>query len=228
MAEGEHNAANVIEAYRRRRERTIPLVLGGFAVVLLVVGLFLVVVWLTGDNPPSLPAFLASETPTASVTPTRIPPTSTPDVTATPELPSATPTVTTYIVEVGDTLGSIAERFGVELLVLMAANNITDANAIVVGQQLTIPTADYQTPTPTPLPSTLFPGSKIEHIVQPGETLASIAALYNSTEAAIIAENDIQDPNLIGIGDRLVVPVNLVTRTLTPTITRTATRTATP
>lgn len=228
MAEGEHNAANVIEAYRRRRERTIPLVLGGFAVVLLVVGLFLVVIWLTGDNPPGLPAFLASDTPTPSVTPTRIPPTSTPDYSPTPELPSATPTLTIYTVEVGDTLSSIAARFGVDLLVLMVANNLTDANAIVVGQQLTIPSADYQTPTFTPLPSTLFPGMKIEHIVQPGETLASIAALYNSTEAAIIAENDIEDPNLIGIGDRLVVPVNLVTATRTPTVTRTATRTATP
>ncbi|MGH2607202.1 MAG: hypothetical protein ACRDG5_11490, partial [Anaerolineales bacterium] len=84
MPENEHNAANVIASYRRRRERTIPLVLGGLAVVLLVVGLFLVVVWLTGDNPPRLPALFASATPTPSVTPTPVPATATSSDTPTP------------------------------------------------------------------------------------------------------------------------------------------------
>lgn len=237
MPETEHNAANVIDSYRRRRERTIPLVLGGLAVVLLVVGLFLVVIWVTGDNPPSLPGFFASASPTASVTPTRVPATATASDTPTPSEPSATPTPTTYIVEVGDTLTSIAERFGVDLLVLMIANNLSDANAIVVGQQLIIPPPDYQTPTPTALPSTLLPGTKIEYIVQPGDTLASIASRFNSTEQAIVRENDIEDPNRIGVGDKLIVPVGLVTPTRTPTpgtptasatITPTATRTLNP
>lgn len=240
MPENEHTAANVIETYRRRRERTIPLVLGGLAVVLLVVGLFLVVVWLTGDNPPALPGFLASRTPTPSVTPTPVPATATPNVTATPSEPSETPTPqgpTTYIVEVGDTLTSIAENFGVDLLVLMVANNLNDANSIVVGQQLIIPPPDYQTPTTTALPSTLLPGTKIEYIVQPGDTLASIASRFNSTEEAIVRENDIEDPNHIGVGDKLTIPVGLVTPTRTPTpgtptasatITPTATRTLNP
>ena len=56
MTESDHSASEVIDAYRKRRERTIPLLLGGVAVVLLAVGLFLVVLWVTGDGMPALPA----------------------------------------------------------------------------------------------------------------------------------------------------------------------------
>ena len=49
MTESDHSASEVIDAYRKRRDRTIPLLLGGVAVVLLAVGLFLVVLWVTDD-----------------------------------------------------------------------------------------------------------------------------------------------------------------------------------
>ena len=53
-----------------------------------------------------------------------------------------TPTPTTgpiYIVQSGDTLSSIAERFNVTVADLMNANNMTNANLLDVGQQLVIP-----------------------------------------------------------------------------------------
>jgi LysM repeat protein len=51
---------------------------------------------------------------------------------------------TTYVVQRGDQLGRIAERFGVSMSALAAANNITNPNTIYVGQTLTIP------PVPNP------------------------------------------------------------------------------
>ena len=62
---------------------------------------------------------------------------------ATPVPPTPRPTVTqpaptTYTVRQGDTLYSIARRFGVTLEALMAANGLTDYH-IRVGQQLRIP-----------------------------------------------------------------------------------------
>jgi hypothetical protein len=116
MTETDNDAADVILAYRKRRQRVIPLVLGGLAVVLLVVGVFFVVLWFTGDSPPAMPGFLATDTPTATVTHTPPPPTATATITNTPE-PSLTPTPEgpiTYLVEAGDTLSSIADQFGVE------------------------------------------------------------------------------------------------------------------
>ncbi|MEJ2010657.1 MAG: LysM domain-containing protein [Anaerolineales bacterium] len=219
MTDSESNAADVIEAYRKRRERITPLILGGLAVVLLVVGVFFVVLWFTGDNPPAMPGFLASKTPTATVTNTPVPPTATPTITLTPE-PSLTPTPegpVTYIVEPGDTLSSIAEKFNVDVFLLMAANDISDPDQLFVNQELTIPAADYELPTATALPGTLFPGQEIEYRVQPGDTLESIAAQFNSTADAIAERNEIEDANAIGVGDILVIPVNIATPT--PTFT---------
>lgn len=220
MSESEPKAADVILAYRRRRERLAPLLLGGFAVVLLVVGIFMVVLWMTGDNPPALPSFLASDTPMPTETATQLPPTNTSTITLTLP-PSDTPTPTgpqTYTVGLGDSLWTIAEQFGLEdIRLLMAVNDITDPDAILVGEVLIIPGSEDVLPTVTPLPATLLPGQKIEYRVEPGDTLETIAAKFNSTAEAIAEENEIDDPNTIGVGRVLIIPVNIATPT--PTFT---------
>jgi LysM repeat protein len=215
MPDSEQNAAQVIDAYRRRRERMIPLLLGGLAVVLLVVGLFLVVMWLTGDNPPALPGFLSSATPTATETATALPPSATPTITETPP-PSETPTPegpVTYRVELNDTLTAIADKFGVDVILLMSVNGITNPNAINVGQELIIPSAGTELPTATALPLTLVPGSKIEYIVQPGDNLQAIAAKFNSTAEKIAELNNMKVTDVLFVGLKLVVPVNIATPT---------------
>ena len=140
MTEIDSEAADVIESYRKRKERLVPLILGGLAIVLLVVGIFFVVLWFTGDSPPALPGFLASKTPTPTVTHTPRPPTATPTVTLTlaPTLTQTPSGPIVYIVEPGDTLSSIAEKFGVEIVLLMALNNITDPNQLFVNIKITI------------------------------------------------------------------------------------------
>ncbi len=215
------DAADVIAAYRRRRERTIPLILGGSSVVLLVVGLFLIVLWLTGDNPPSIPSFRESPTPTASVTSTPRPPTPTPTITLTPTITeTATPSgPLVYVVQEGDTLFSIAEQFEIDIELLLAYNTegITDAATIFVGQEITIPPPDAELPTATPLPGTLVAGQEIEYRVQAGDTLETIASLFSSTAEAIAERNDIENPNEIRVGDLLIIPANIATPT--PTFT---------
>lgn len=224
----EHNVQDVILSYRRRRERMVPLLLGAVAIVLLAVGVVLVVMWFTGGNPPSLP-FLSTDTPTATITPTLRPPTETPTITNTPP-PSDTPTPSgpvTYLVEIGDSLTSIAEQFEIDLLVLMAYNNLTDPNAIFVGQELLIPAPGTELATATPLPSTLIAGTRIEYVVLPGDSLESIAAKFNSTAEAIAEANDIEVTDTIGVGQRLLVPVGIATPTPTR-IPGTPTRTPIP
>jgi LysM repeat protein len=65
-----------------------------------------------------------------------------------PGLATITPAV--YVVQAGDTLGSIANEFGVSVEDLMAANGLTDPNVLDVGQTLTIPFGDFLPPTLTP------------------------------------------------------------------------------
>ena len=219
MTEIDSEAADVIESYRKRKERLVPLILGGLAIVLLVVGIFFVVLWFTGESPPALPGFLASKTPTPTVTQTPRLPTATPTVTLT-LAPTLTPTPSgpiVYIVEPGDTLSSIAEKFGVEIVLLMALNNITDPNQLFVNTEITIPESGSLLPTKTPLPENLFSGQNIEYQIQSGDTLETIAAEFNSTADAIAELNEIEDPNSIGVGQIILVPVNIATPT--PTFT---------
>lgn len=196
----------------------MPMVLGGLAVLLMAGGIVLIVFWLTGANPPSLPGFLATDTPTVTLTP--VPPTAT----WTPE-PSPTDTETptplgptTYVVQLGDNLWNIAAEFEVDINLLMEINGITNPNNIFVGQTLTIPPPGTERPTPTPLPTDLPRGTRIEYIVVLGDTLISIAQRFNSTAEAIAQASGIKVTDRIGPGQRLIVPVNIATptRTLPP------------
>ncbi|MFQ5922514.1 MAG: LysM peptidoglycan-binding domain-containing protein [Anaerolineales bacterium] len=219
MSEDDRSAAEVIDSYRRRRERMAPFLLGALAVVLLVVGLFLVVIWFTGDSPPALPAFLRSDTETPEHTSTPQPPTATLEPSLTPE-PSETPTPEgpiTYLVEEGDSLASIADQFGVTIDQLIAANSLADPNNIGVGSQLIIPDPESELPTETPLPETLVPGSTIEYVVKSGDNLQTIAERFNSTIESIAEANDLDPADVLFVGLRLVVSVNIVTPVPTDT-----------
>ena len=56
-------------------------------------------------------------------------------------------------------------------------------------------------PTPTPTPAYII------HIVQPNEGLLAIAARYGTTVEAIVKANNLQSPDLIWEGEKLLIPV---------------------
>ena len=57
-------------------------------------------------------------------------------------------------------------------------------------------------PTPTPLP----PPAPIEYVVQPGDTLTAIAEEFGVTVNALADLNEIENPNAISVGQRLLIP----------------------
>jgi len=57
-----------------------------------------------------------------------------------------------YIVQRGDTLYQIAERFGTTVAAIMRANNLTNADLIFVGQVLMIPVSEETPHTPEDCP----------------------------------------------------------------------------
>ncbi len=218
MPEKDQNAAEVIQSYRRRRERMVPILLSGLAVVLVVVGVFLIVVWLTGDSGPVvISGFRATDTPTESPTETPKPPTATATITLTPT-PSHTPTPEwpkTHIVELNDTLSSIAIDLGVSVELIIAYNDIDDPNNVPIGTELTIPEPESELPTPTPLPDDLTTGDKIQYVVKGGDNLETIAAEFNTTADAIAEENEIEDQNSLWAGTILTITIG---PTPTPTL----------
>lgn len=67
--------------------------------------------------------------------------------------PALTPGGPTYhVVQRGETLFGIGQRYGVSVVALAAANNIADPAYVVVGSRLLIPGPDFVVPTPTPGP----------------------------------------------------------------------------
>ncbi len=226
MADKE-NPQDVIDSYRKRQQsaQRAPLLLG-IAALLLVIGAGVIIFWLLSDDRPSISLFATdTPTPTDTSTPTATA-TKTPTPTQTPT-PTITPTETAsptpagpfvYEVVEGDNLFSIAERFGVDLFVLIAINNLDPTNPVIdIGDQLTIPGPDTELPTDTPIPENLSPGTLIDYFVKAGETLAIIAEKFNSTIDAIVEENQLDNPNDIFIGQKLVIPVHLVTPVPTST-----------
>jgi murein DD-endopeptidase MepM/ murein hydrolase activator NlpD len=84
---------------------------------------------------------LDSPTRTPFLPPTRLP--GAPILTPTPDDPHAKPAVRTepdqYSVQPGDTLGIIAQRYGVSLEELIQANDLSNPNILDVGQVITVP-----------------------------------------------------------------------------------------
>ncbi len=113
---------------------------------------------------------------------------------------------TTYVVQAGDTLFKIAQRFNVNPATIISANNLTNPNLIFVGQRLIIPSGGgASAPVPTQPPaSTSTAGTT--YIVQAGDTLGKIMQKFNVTASALIAANGLTNPNLIFIGQRMVIP----------------------
>lgn len=192
--------------------------IGIVAIVLVAVGIVVIYLWFTGPNKPSI-SFTETETPTPTVTTTAsatvtVTPTPTETLTAT-ITPTDTPTPTAsgpfvYVVEEDDNLFSIAEKFDVDVLVLMTLNNLAYDSLIRVGDELLIPPPDLELPTETPLPE----GTRgtIEYTVKSGDSLEGLALRFNSTVEAIIEENEgLENINEIFIGQVLIIPVNIAT-----------------
>jgi LysM repeat protein len=72
------------------------------------------------------------------------------------------------------------------------------------------PATSTDTPTPLPPSPTATPTAEIiSHTVAKGENLLSIAQQYNTTVEAIVEANDIANPDLIFIGQVLIIPVSV-------------------
>ncbi len=104
-----------------------------------------------------------------------------------------------YIVRAGDTLFSIASRFGIGVDALAALNDLPAAGMIYVGWSLRVPS-----------PSNTGSGDGLitsrVHIVQRGEYLNRIALAYGTTAEAIMLSNSLPNEWLIYAGQRLIIP----------------------
>lgn len=105
-----------------------------------------------------------------------------------------------YIVKKGDTLLSIAKRYGVSLSVLCVANKIPPAKAPKVslkpGQSLLIPRKA----------ETSRKKNLKVHIAKPGDTLWNVARMYTVSVEDLMRANKMKANSVIKPGMRIIIP----------------------
>jgi LysM repeat protein len=119
--------------------------------------------------------------------------------TAVANLPAAPPTATPepesdepprHIVQAGDTLGTISQLYDVTIEDIMAANELTNANIISVGQELIIPingleeTAVVAAPVEPTSDSSIIPSPIPTQPATAGEAIVEIAQITGVGELA--------------------------------------------
>jgi murein DD-endopeptidase MepM/ murein hydrolase activator NlpD len=108
------------------------------------------------------------------------------------------PETTVHIVQRGETLFSIAQRYGLTVDAVTHANAIPDPRQIYAGQRLVIPDGRIDSSVEETAP----------YVVQAGETLASIARRYNTTWQTLARVNGLLSPNAIYAGQVVQVPAS--------------------
>lgn len=201
---------------------SLPIAIGLLAVFLLVGG-GLTYFGLAQTDRIAVPTSVPSVTPSPSITPTETPETPTPTHT-----PVATHTPSPYTVQQGDTCGSIATIFRINIQSLILANAL-DANCnLSVGTVLQIPAPTF---TPTPEATSTLTNEEAtraaceteEYVVQADDTMSLIAQVYGVPLEAILEWNGLVS-DVAFLGQRLEIPicerafVNFGAATVTPTI----------
>lgn len=95
-----------------------------------------------------------------------------------------------YVVTEGDTIASLADKFGITIATITEANSLSLKSVLKPGQKLII-----------------LPVSGLVHFVKSGETLNKLAIIYKAKPQDIIESNDVgSDGAAIFAGDILVIP----------------------
>ena len=163
-------------------------------------------------------------TPEPTVTPTETPeltvtPTVTPTETATPE-PIATlnpllPTPVSdgrlfHLVESGDTLLLISNKYKIKTADLLALNGLDDSSTLYLGQKILLGYGATATPLATatpklsPLPELSADGRYL-HIIQPNDTIYGIAIRYGLKPQDLLMLNKLDDNSVLKRDDQLLL-----------------------
>ena len=106
---------------------------------------------------------------------------------------------TEYIVRSGDTLVTIAMRYGQTWQNIASANGLSERDILQIGQKIVIPRAAstgdtlYATPSVTPF----------YYVVRPGDTIISIAAQNGVGWGQLLALNGLSERSMLQIGQQI-------------------------
>jgi LysM repeat protein len=113
-----------------------------------------------------------------------------------------------HLIQAGEYLIAIADRYGTTVAAIAQANHLSNPSFIRAGDSLRIPGAAATAPSkPAAAAAAAIPTAAITlHVVKSGENLTGIAAHYGTTIAAIAQANAIANLSFIRAGDELRIP----------------------
>ena len=111
---------------------------------------------------------------------------------------SSSGTSSTHEVQAGESLWSIAQRYGTTVHALASANGIADPNLVAAGTTLTISGGGGST--------TASSTGGTTHTLRAGETLSDIGARYGVSVESLAGANGLANPNLVVAGTSLTIP----------------------
>jgi LysM repeat protein len=147
--------------------------------------------------------------------------------------PAAAQAARTYRVAKGDSLTSVARKYGLSVAALASANSMSASSDLRAGETLKIPTPGAAAiAAPAPAPAAAAPAVSGRYTVRSGDTLSSIARRFNISLDSLRAWNSLTGSNLL-IGSQLIISgtpapetevvVSRATRASRPVITRVST-----
>lgn len=111
---------------------------------------------------------------------------------------SGDPFQANYIIQLGDTLNSLAEAFNTTPADIAAANHLLHPQALIAGKRLTIVSRTGS--------AAAAPVTGEFYLVQPGDSLLMLAAVTNLPPMALAQLNDLPYPAQLYPGQRLRLP----------------------
>jgi len=103
-----------------------------------------------------------------------------------------------HVVKSGDTITSISKFYSINKDLIIKLNNLKDENYIFVGQNLIISGSIENLTKKSDLINNY-------HIVQTGENLTEIANNYNLKVTELIEINNLNNPDSIKVGQKLII-----------------------
>lgn len=104
------------------------------------------------------------------------------------QLSAASRNITTYQVQAGETVSSVAQKFGVSEQTIRWANNLRDSDTLAAGSTINV-----------------LPVNGIAYTAKDGDTIETIAAKYGSNVSIITTYNDLE-LNGITSGLKIIIP----------------------
>jgi LysM repeat protein len=130
---------------------------------------------------------------------------------------------TTYTVTAGDTVSSIAGRFGLATASVLALNGLGWKSLIFAGQQLKLTNSGA-----VPAPQAQAPSATTRYSIQKGDTIGGIAAKFGLSTQTLLSANGLGWSSIIYAGHTLAIPDSSTVAAVSPTVITPIVETSTP